>query len=248
MAAGLRPNPKAVERLARRLKARPGVTRVARAQGGKSLSFTARTVRAVEARRDGETVFHETGLIYLRASVGLTGPLIGVHLSAISFCAHALERLTDLRRALKRGRAREAFAHAAAADADMAAIVDLGTGLRPNPRSQDRVARRLAHLPGFVSVTRGTDGRLVVLVRYKRHVVTWVAGDDAFAEDALLYIRVDIAPVRERPRFGLIRASFCLHDALEAPKTVGCHLYSVNFLISLIALQKECMRHDRVNA
>jgi len=53
MAAGLRPNPKAVERLARRLKARPGVTRVARAQGGKSLSFTARAVRAVEARRDG---------------------------------------------------------------------------------------------------------------------------------------------------------------------------------------------------
>lgn len=122
--------------------------------------------------------------------------------------------LTDLRRALKRGRAREAFAHAATADADMAAIVDLGTGLRPNPRSRDRVARRLARLPGVVSVTRGTDGGLVVLVRCKRHVVTRVAGAEVFAEDALLYTRVGIAPVRERPRFGLIRASFCLH-ALE---------------------------------
>lgn len=95
MAAGLRPNAKAVERLALRLRRRPGVTRVAMAQGGKTLTFITRAVRAVEARVEGETVFQETGLIYLRATLGKTGPLLGFHLSAVSFCAHALERLVE---------------------------------------------------------------------------------------------------------------------------------------------------------
>lgn len=95
MAAGLRPNAKAVERLALRLKGRPGVVRVAMAPGGKALSFITRAVRAVEARVEGATVFHETGLIYLRARVGMMGPGLGFQLSAVSFCAHALERLVE---------------------------------------------------------------------------------------------------------------------------------------------------------
>lgn len=122
--------------------------------------------------------------------------------------------LTDLRRALKRGRAREAFAHAAATEADMAAIVDLGAGLRPNLRSRDRVARRLARVPGVVRVSGGADGGLVVLARSRRQVVTRVEGVEVFAEDALIYTRVDILVGLKRPRFGLIRASFCMH-ALE---------------------------------
>lgn len=43
----------------------------------------------------GETAFHETGLIYLRARVGLVGRGMGFHLSAVSFCRHALERLVE---------------------------------------------------------------------------------------------------------------------------------------------------------
>ena len=93
MAAGLRPNAKAVERLALRLKGRPGVVRVTKAEGGKALTFLTRAVREVEARVEGATVFHETGLIYLRARVGMMGPILGFQLSAVSFCAHALERL-----------------------------------------------------------------------------------------------------------------------------------------------------------
>ena len=95
MAAGLRPNTKAVERLALRLRGRPGVVRVAMVPGGKGLTFITRAVRAVEARVDGATVFHETGLIYVRARVGMVGPGLGFQLSAVSFCAHALERLVE---------------------------------------------------------------------------------------------------------------------------------------------------------
>lgn len=92
MAAGLRPNAKAVERLALRLKGRPGVVRVSKAQGGKALTLIIRAARQVEARVDGETAFHETGLIYLRAKVSMLGGTLGFHLSAVGFCCHALER------------------------------------------------------------------------------------------------------------------------------------------------------------
>lgn len=95
MAAGLRPNSKAVERLTLRLKGRPGVVRAAKAPGGKGVTFITRAVRAVEALVEGATVFHETGMIYLRARVGIVGPGIGLQLSAVSFCAHALERLVE---------------------------------------------------------------------------------------------------------------------------------------------------------
>jgi hypothetical protein len=132
-------------------------------------------------------------------------------MTTLSRTSHSL---TDLRRALKRGRAREAFGHAATTDADMAAIVRLGAELRPNPRSLDRVAQRLARLPGVVRVSRGTDGGLVVLARCTRQVVTRTEGVAVFTEEALLYTRVDIMFLCHSPHFGLLRASFCLH-ALE---------------------------------
>lgn len=105
MAAGLRPNAKARERVARRLKLRPGVSRVVLARDGKGLSFTIRAVRALDTRVGGRTAFHETGLVYLRAEVRNPGPSIDCRLSAVSFCGHALERLVersdlDLRAAL----------------------------------------------------------------------------------------------------------------------------------------------------
>lgn len=94
-ASGLRPNAKAAARLARRIGTFPGVTRVALLPGGKGLSFTARAVRQVEARAEGTTVFHETGLIYLCVRVGFIGGLCGCNLTAVSFCTHALERLVE---------------------------------------------------------------------------------------------------------------------------------------------------------
>ncbi|MBP9185220.1 MAG: hypothetical protein KBF78_18975 [Fuscovulum sp.] len=95
MAAGLRPNPKGVERMAARIKAHPGVTRVTAARDGRSLTFIARLVRMVDARVGGDTVFHETGLIYLRCRVGMMGQGLSFELSAVGFCCHALERLVE---------------------------------------------------------------------------------------------------------------------------------------------------------
>lgn len=95
LAAGLRPNAKAVERVAGRLHGRPGVVRVARTRDGKGLTLVMRAVRSIEARVDGETLFHEIGLMYLRAKVGLIGSSLGFELSAVSFCGHALERLVE---------------------------------------------------------------------------------------------------------------------------------------------------------
>lgn len=94
-AAALRPNAKALERVAGRIAGRPGVVRVARARDGKGLTFISRAVREVEARTNGETLFRETGLIYLRARIGFVGSDVAFGLRAVSFCNHALERLVE---------------------------------------------------------------------------------------------------------------------------------------------------------
>ncbi|RYE50223.1 MAG: hypothetical protein EOP21_04310 [Hyphomicrobiales bacterium] len=95
IAASLRPNPKGLDRIAARLGTRRGVTRVALTSCRKSLGFTARAVRQVEAKVQGETAFCETGLIYLRAQADMTGGRIGFRVSAVGFCGHALERLVE---------------------------------------------------------------------------------------------------------------------------------------------------------
>lgn len=95
MAAGLRPNRKGLERLAARIKDRPGVCRVALTKDGKALTFVTRARREVTAQVEGEQLFHETGLIYLRSEVGMIGSTLAFQLSAVSFCGHALERLVE---------------------------------------------------------------------------------------------------------------------------------------------------------
>jgi hypothetical protein len=95
LAAGLRPNSKGLDRMAARLRVRRGVSRVAIAPNRNSLSFTARAVRQIEAQVLGETAFHETSLIYVRARADMAGSRFGFRVSAISFCGHALERLVE---------------------------------------------------------------------------------------------------------------------------------------------------------
>jgi hypothetical protein len=95
IAAELRPNPKAVSRVAARIKARPGVVQIAATVDRKGLSFVARMIREIETRVMGEPVFEETGLIYMRARVSAASKGVGFHLSAISFCRHATERLVE---------------------------------------------------------------------------------------------------------------------------------------------------------
>jgi hypothetical protein len=95
MAADLRPNRKGLERLAARIKDRPGVCRVALTKDGKTVTFITRALREVTAQVEGERLFNETGLIYLRSEVGMIGSTLGFRLSAVSFCVHALERLVE---------------------------------------------------------------------------------------------------------------------------------------------------------
>lgn len=95
IAAGLRPNPKAVSRVAMRIKARPGVVQIAASADRKGLTFVARLTREIETRVTREPVFAETGLIYLRMRVTASSMSVGFNLSAISFCRHALERLVE---------------------------------------------------------------------------------------------------------------------------------------------------------
>ncbi|MDG3039828.1 hypothetical protein [Roseicyclus marinus] len=95
IAAELRPNPKALSRVAARIKGRPGVVQIAASADRKSLTFVARLTREIETRVTGEPVFAETGMIYLRMRVRVSSRGVGFHLSAISFCRHALERLVE---------------------------------------------------------------------------------------------------------------------------------------------------------
>ncbi|MCP5356186.1 MAG: hypothetical protein H6903_13445 [Rhodobacteraceae bacterium] len=94
-ASELRPNRKALERVARRIKVRSGVVRVALSADGKALVFVTRAAREIKACVEGEEVFRETGLIYLRARVGIDGDDLTFRLSAVGFCGHALERLVE---------------------------------------------------------------------------------------------------------------------------------------------------------
>lgn len=94
-AAALRPNRKGLERLVLRLRQEPGVVRAALMASDRGVSMILRLVRNVVARVEGTEVFHETGLIYLRARIAVEGGRVAVRLSAISFCQHALERLVE---------------------------------------------------------------------------------------------------------------------------------------------------------
>lgn len=95
LVAGLRPNPKGIDRMAARLRAQPGIARVALTPDQKSLRFTARAVRRVEAQVHGETAFHETSLIYVRSLAQASSGQVGFRVSGVSFCGHALERLVE---------------------------------------------------------------------------------------------------------------------------------------------------------
>ena len=93
LAREFRPNPKAMARLAARLRVLKGVLRVT--AEGASLTVTARLVREVQMQVEGATLFQETGLIYHRLRISLVGGMLTVLPSAVSFSRHALERLVE---------------------------------------------------------------------------------------------------------------------------------------------------------
>lgn len=120
-----------------------------------------------------------------------------------------------LRASLKHGLACEAIRHAGRHDADMPAIFDAARHLRPNRKSVERLAGRLAQVPGVVRLARSPgDSGLVVVLRNQRHLVHRIDALDLFEETAVVYTRVRIVSGRLGVGFDLMRASFCLH-ALE---------------------------------
>ena len=116
-----------------------------------------------------------------------------------------------LRRSLKRGLARQAYAQAQ--EGDLARVVQMTADLAPNAKSRDRMVLRMQALRGVVRAGLAGD-EVVAVLRHRRKVTVRVEGSDIFTEDALLYTRVAIRAGRGSTGYRLTRASFCLH-ALE---------------------------------
>lgn len=119
-------------------------------------------------------------------------------------------RSAPLRAALKRGLARQAMDHAAAAPADPARVMDYCASSGTSPTAEGRLVRRLQSQPGLVSIRRGAQG-LVLVLRSPAEVLTRSAGTDVFTETALLYTRLTMIPSRRGTAFEISRASFCRH-------------------------------------
>lgn len=116
-----------------------------------------------------------------------------------------------LRRSLKRGLSRQAYAQAI--EADLPTFFRMTGDLAPNSMARDRSARRLSALRGVVRVALTADG-IVAILRNRREVTMRQGATDLFSEPALVYTRVLIVPGRLGSGYQIARASFCLH-ALE---------------------------------
>ncbi len=95
LAADLRPNRKATERLAHRARKCTGVVRASIAADGAGLVLVARSLRVVVTQVEGTALFGETSLVYTRLFAGFDRAKLVFHLSRASFCQHALERLVE---------------------------------------------------------------------------------------------------------------------------------------------------------
>lgn len=120
-----------------------------------------------------------------------------------------------LRVSLKRGLARQALDHAGRDDANLPGLFAQVSGLAPNAKAIERLAGRVARVPGVVQVSRANGGAgLVIVARSLRHMVNTVNGGALFDEVALVYTRIHLRPGRNGTTLYLHSASFCRH-ALE---------------------------------
>lgn len=114
------------------------------------------------------------------------------------------------RSSLKRGRAREAFRHAAAREADLPAIFRKMRELRPNRKALERAARRLGSQPGVVRVALHPAG-LTVMARNLRQATNVKEKIEVFSEDVILYTLIRIELRGGFTCYHIGRTSFCLH-------------------------------------
>ena len=120
-----------------------------------------------------------------------------------------------LRRALKRGLARQAPDLAGRSAPNPSEIFGLLSGLRPNEKSVERLAQRLKPRSGLSRVARTHGGKgLSVIFRMRREIEARVAGAPLFQETGLIYLRAECFQFAGKMAFDLKAISFCCH-ALE---------------------------------
>lgn len=95
IAADLRPNRKALDRMALRLKSMRGVVRASVLVNGAGVVVVARNVREVVTRSDATDIFTERAILYSRIAMHCGRDAVHFGISRASFCQHALERLVE---------------------------------------------------------------------------------------------------------------------------------------------------------
>lgn len=118
-----------------------------------------------------------------------------------------------LRSSLKRGLARQALAHAALSQAQVPALIAQARDIRPNRKSQERLAQRLGRTVGVV-LAGPSGGGVVMIARNLRDTVTRAGTKDIFTEQAVFYTRILARWGRQGAGFEIWRTSFSCH-ALE---------------------------------
>ena len=93
MSSNMRPNAKAMNRLAQLLASRKGVVKVAK--GDEGLVFFVRNICQLRNQIEQQEIFTETALVYTRFAIRCQRNGVGYHVSRASFCLHALERLVE---------------------------------------------------------------------------------------------------------------------------------------------------------
>lgn len=95
IAADLRPNRKALERMAQRMKTTRGVVRASVLVNGAGVVIVVRNVREVVTRSDATDIFTERAILYSRIAMHCGRDAVHFGISRASFCQHALERLVE---------------------------------------------------------------------------------------------------------------------------------------------------------
>lgn len=93
IASTMRPNAKAMQRLAQQLASRKGVAKVAKSDT--CLVVFVRNICEIRTQVEQQEVFTETAVVYTRLAISCARNRVGYHVTRASFCLHAVERLVE---------------------------------------------------------------------------------------------------------------------------------------------------------
>ncbi|MBW0158411.1 hypothetical protein [Sedimentimonas flavescens] len=131
----------------------------------------------------------------------------------------------SLRKALKRGLARQAMQCAEREQAEISEIISELRGRPLGEKARTRLARRLRNRAGVVRAAMTPDLKSIILVlRNVRNVLTRSDGVDLFSEPQLVYTRLVVTSGRTLIRFAIDRISFCAHALERLVERSSCGL------------------------